>query len=85
MTDTEVAKDFAGVLEKLRQGAEVVVEKDHRAVAVIRPVEGPGRNLDECIALAKAHGSGATLDEDYANDLQEIIASRQPLDTSLWD
>ena len=85
MTDAEVANDFAGVLEKLRHGAEVVVEQDHRAVAVIRPVNGPGRSLDECIALAKAHGSGATLDEEYAKDLEEIIACRQPVDTSLWD
>jgi len=30
-------------------------------------------------------GSRAQLDEEYAKDLEEIIASRQPLDTSLWD
>ena len=43
------------------------------------------RPIDECIALAKAHETGATLDEDFAKDLEEIIASRQPLDTSVWD
>ena len=85
MTEAEVASDFAAVLERLKQGAEVVVEQDHRPVAVISPVRGPGRPFDECIALAKAHGSGATLDEEYAADLEEIIASRQPLDTSVWD
>jgi antitoxin (DNA-binding transcriptional repressor) of toxin-antitoxin stability system len=85
MTEAEVASDFAAVLERLKQGAEVVVEQDHRPVAVISPVRGPGRPIDECIALAKAHGSGATLDEEYAADLEEIIASRQPLDTSVWD
>jgi hypothetical protein len=85
MTDAEVASNFAAVLEKLKHGAEVVVEQDHRRVAVISPVKGPGRPIDECIALAKAHGSGARLDEEYAADLDEIIASRQPLDTSVWD
>jgi hypothetical protein len=30
-------------------------------------------------------GSGATMDEDFAQDLEEIIAGRQPLDTSAWD
>jgi antitoxin (DNA-binding transcriptional repressor) of toxin-antitoxin stability system len=83
MTDAEVANDFAAVLEKLRHGAEVVVEQDHRPVAVISPVKGPGRPIDECIALAKAHGSGAKLDEEYAGDLGKIIASRRPLDTSV--
>ena len=85
MTEAEVAGDFAAVLERLKHGAEVVVEQDHRPVAVISPVKGPGRPIDECIALAKAHGSGAKLDEEYAADLEEIIASRQPLDTSVWD
>lgn len=76
MTDAEVTSNFAAVLEKLRHGAEVVVEQDHLPVAVIRPITGPGRPIDDCIALAKAHGSGAALDEEYAADLEEIIASR---------
>jgi antitoxin (DNA-binding transcriptional repressor) of toxin-antitoxin stability system len=85
MTDAEVGNNFAAVLEKLKHGAEVVVEQDHRPVAVISPVKGPGRPIDECIALAKAHGSGARLDEGYAKDLEEVIASRRPLDTSVWE
>ncbi len=77
MTEAEVTNNFAAVLEKLRQGAEVVVEQDHRPVAVISPLKGPGRSIDECIALAKANGSGATLDEDFAQDLEDIIADEQ--------
>ena len=76
MTEAEVANNFAAVLEKLKHGAEVVVEQGYRPVAVISPVKGPGRPIDECIALAKAHGSGAELDEEYAADLEEIIARR---------
>ena len=60
MSEAEVSKNFAAALEKVRQGSEVVVEQDHRPVAVITPVKGPGRPLDECIAIAKARGSGAT-------------------------
>ncbi|HTS48358.1 MAG TPA: hypothetical protein VMH05_10470 [Bryobacteraceae bacterium] len=85
MTEAEVARDFAAVLEKVRQGAEIVVEEGYRTVAVIKPVQGPGRPLDECISLAKAHGSGAALDEEFAGDLAEIIAQRRPLYTSAWD
>ena len=85
MSEAEVVKDIQAVLEKVRQGAEVIVEQGDRTVAIIKPVQGPGRPIDECIALAKAHESGATLDEDFAKDLEEIIASRQPLDTSVWD
>ena len=85
MTEAELARDLHAALEKVRQGAEIIVEEGYRTVAVIKPVQGPGRPLDECIALAKAHGSGATLDEDFAQDLEEIIAQRRPLDTSAWD
>ena len=86
MTDAEVTSDFAAVLEKLKRGAEVVVEQDNRPVAVIRPVKGPGRLLSECIALAEAHGSTAILDDAFRRDLEDIIAShREPLDASRWD
>ena len=78
------------MLEKVRQGAEVIVEQGDRTVAIIKPVKGPGRPIEECIAWAKAHETGATLDDDFADDdfakdLEEIINSRQPLDTSVWD
>lgn len=85
MSEAEVAKNFAAALEKVRQGAEIVIEQDHHPVAVITPLKGPGRPIDECIAIAKARGSTATLDEDFVKDLEEIIAQRQPLDTSAWD
>ena len=37
MTEAEVTRDFAAVLERVRQGVEVVVEQDHQAVAVLSP------------------------------------------------
>ena len=85
ISEAELARELSAVLEKVRQGAEVVIEQGYQRVAIISPVRGPGRPIDECIALAKAHGSGATLDEDYARDLEEILAERKPLDTSAWD
>ncbi len=86
MTEAEVASNFAAVLEKLKHGNEVVVEQNDRPVAVIRPATGPGRLLSECIALAEAHGSTATLDDAFGKDLEEIIEGhREPLDGSRWD
>jgi antitoxin (DNA-binding transcriptional repressor) of toxin-antitoxin stability system len=42
MADEDVAKDFAAVLEKISKGVEVVVERDHRSVAVIRSPKRSG-------------------------------------------
>jgi len=90
MTAAEVAKDIAAVLAKVRQGDEIVIEQDSHPVAVIKPpAQGPGRSIDECIALAeqreKERGYRVTLDPDFAADVEEIIAQRKPLDTSAWD
>jgi antitoxin (DNA-binding transcriptional repressor) of toxin-antitoxin stability system len=92
MSEADVVKDIRNVLDRVSQGTEVIVEHGDRPLAVIKPMPDPptarkrcpGRPIDECIALASARGSGATLDEEFAVDLQEVIASRQPLDTSLW-
>jgi hypothetical protein len=85
MSEAEAARDFHAVLELVREGSEVVIEHGHRRIALIKPVEGPGRSIDECIALLAARGSGATLDADFVHDIEEIIAERKPLDTSVWE
>jgi hypothetical protein len=90
MTEAEVTNNFGAVLEKLREGAEVVVERDYRPVAVIKTPESPGRPIDECIALAKSYeerlGYAPVPGSDFAKDVQTAVdAHREPLDTSEWD
>lgn len=41
MTEAEVTKDFPAVLEKVRQGTEIMIEEGYRTVAVFSPVKGP--------------------------------------------
>ncbi len=86
MTEAEVAGNFAAVLDKVRQGAEVIVERDAQPLAVIKAPEFRGRPIDECIAQAKDRGSRATLDDRSSEDLHEVIEShREPLDAPSWD
>ncbi|MGH9448368.1 MAG: type II toxin-antitoxin system Phd/YefM family antitoxin [Terriglobia bacterium] len=87
ISKAEAANDFAALLARVRAGAEVVIEEGTQPVAVLRPIAAhPGRLLSESIALAEAHGSTATLDEDFARDLEEIIKShREPLNPPAWD
>ena len=76
ITEVEAIENFAAVLEKVKEGVEVAIQQGYRTIALITPVTGPGRPLDECIALAKKHSSGAILDEDFARDLENILAQR---------
>ena len=86
LTETELAQNLHGVLESVQHGTEVIVERDARPVAVILSPRFRGRPIDECIALAKAHGSHATLDDEFAKDLDDLIQSRRdPLSPPEWD
>jgi len=86
ITESELARDLHAVLEKVQQGVEVIVEKDHRPVAVIRPPKRSGRLISECIALAKARGSTVTLDKGFAKDVEDGIRERsRPWNPPSWE
>jgi antitoxin (DNA-binding transcriptional repressor) of toxin-antitoxin stability system len=90
VSDREAASNFASLLARVREGAEVVIEHDAQPVAVVRPAEAfRGRLLSESISLAEAHakelGYEPTMDPEFAADLREIINSRKPRDLSAWD
>jgi antitoxin (DNA-binding transcriptional repressor) of toxin-antitoxin stability system len=90
ITEKELAHDVHGVLEQVRQGIEVIIEENHRPVAVIKIPAQPGRKISECIALAKAYegklGYRPIPDPDFARDVEDGIASRsQPFNPPSWD
>src|ERR1700712_4567259 len=75
ITEAELARDIHAVLVRVSEGIEVIVEKDHRPVAVIKAPQGTRRLLSECIALAEARGSTVTLAEGFMKDVEDGIAS----------
>jgi antitoxin (DNA-binding transcriptional repressor) of toxin-antitoxin stability system len=90
ISEMEAGQDFPALMEKVRAGAEVVIESDARPVAVLSPANTlRGRLLSESIALAQARakerGYGLVMDDDFAADVMARIASRKPRDTSAWD
>lgn len=92
MSEAEVARDLHAVLVKVQQGVEVVIEQDHRPVAVLKAPHhgGPGRKLSECVALAKAYeeklGYAPIPDPDFARDVQAgIDLRRDSFEPPEWD
>ncbi len=91
ISEEDAARDFAAVLARVREGAEVVIESKSRAVAVVRPAgeEFRPRTLSESIALARKHaaelGYEPRMDPDFASDLEEIIRSRRPWVPPAWE
>ncbi len=86
MSEAEVARDLHAVLAKLQQGFEIVIEQDHRPIAVLRPSPPVGRMISEIVADLKAQGSNAVMDDDFARDIEEgIKLQRQPWNPPAWD
>jgi antitoxin (DNA-binding transcriptional repressor) of toxin-antitoxin stability system len=93
ITEAKAANDFAGVLARVRAGAEIVIEGRDPIVVTrageVRAEPVRGRMLSECIALAKAHeeetGKVPVLDPDFAADLEEIVKNRKPWNPPAWE
>jgi hypothetical protein len=84
MSDSDVAKNFDDVLEKVRRGADVIVHHDRQAVAILHSLPPTARKISECMRLM-SH-STAVMDADFARDVQDAIDShREPLEAPGWD
>jgi antitoxin (DNA-binding transcriptional repressor) of toxin-antitoxin stability system len=89
ISEAELARDLHAVLEKVRQGAEVIVERNHQPLAVLRAATPQRRTISESIALAeqrdKQRGYAVTLDPEFAADIEQIVRNRKPWNPSSWD
>ncbi len=86
MTEAEVVKNITAVLEKVRQGSEIVIEQDQRPIAVSKPTKTAGRLISEVVADLKARGSAAVIDESFATEIEAgIEGHRQPWAPPSWE
>ena len=85
INEADLARDLRSILQRVETGAEVIIERGAHPVAVIRAVEPVRRKMSECIALMPAD-STATIDPDFAKDVEAAIAAhREPLEPPAWD
>lgn len=86
MSEAELVNNIADVLRQVREGSEIVIERENRPVAVMKPAKPSGRMISEVIADLKQRGSAAVIDDDFAKDIAEgIAAHRQPWNPLPWD
>jgi antitoxin (DNA-binding transcriptional repressor) of toxin-antitoxin stability system len=85
ISETELAHNTASLLDRVQAGTEIVIERNHKPAAVLRAAAPRGRKLSEIIASLSGD-STATIDEDFAADVQAAIdAHREPLDPPGWN
>lgn len=89
ISEDEAARDFAGLIARVRAGAEVVIESGSAPIALVRPAATPRRSVSESIAIAVARtwerGHAVVMDPDFAADMEDIVENRKPRETSAWD
>jgi antitoxin (DNA-binding transcriptional repressor) of toxin-antitoxin stability system len=49
ITEAELARDIASVLDRVQAGTEIVIERDAKPVAVLRAAEPRRRKLSEIL------------------------------------
>jgi antitoxin (DNA-binding transcriptional repressor) of toxin-antitoxin stability system len=85
ISEADAVRDFAGLLERVRSGNEVVIESGDLPVAVLHPPATPGRTIEEALVLLP-DDSTAVMDEDFARDIEDAIAAhREPLNPPSWN
>jgi hypothetical protein len=54
----------------------IIIEEDHRPIAVIKPSTPAGRSISAVIAELKARGSTAVIDDEFARDVEAGIETK---------
>jgi prevent-host-death family protein len=76
ISESDATRDFAGLLDRVRAGEEIVIVKEAVPPVLLRvAAEAPLRLLSESLRLAKEHGSVVTLDGGFAADLEAAVES----------
>lgn len=70
------AANIATLLARVRAGAEIIIERDARPVAILHAAEPVRRTISECIALLP-EDSTATIDPDFSRDVGRAIESHR--------
>lgn len=86
ISEAEATSDLPNLLAKVRAGAEVVIDKDASSSIVLRVATDPSvRRLSESLRMAMQYRSNATLDAEFALDLDSAVTSHlEPLQ-SPWE
>lgn len=88
ISETDLVRDVLSIIKCVENGTEVTIERDARAIAVLRAAPLAPRTISESIELAKAHeeesGQALILDADFAADIEAIVRGRRPRRPLPW-
>jgi prevent-host-death family protein len=79
ISEADLVRDVASVLDRVQSGTEIIIERNERPVAVLRPAEPRRRKLSE-IATGLSESSTNTIDPHFESDVKSFVdRHREPL------
>lgn len=79
---TEAAREFSDIINRVRyRGDEFIVERGGEPVCRISPVAPTHATLADLIEVLKKFPP----DEEFADDLEDIIKNQPPIPKSPWE
>jgi prevent-host-death family protein len=85
VSEDEAARTFADLMARVREGSEVIIEKNSSPIAVLHPAEPERRSISEAIALLSEDSKGV-VDSDFAAAVRAAVDSHpESLDPPSWD
>ncbi len=88
ITREEAARDFAGLVDRVLAGDEVVIAGPSAEVVMHRRQKDPSieATIARFDALRQRHGDDVLrMGSDFADDLEEIVRNRKPRDRSMYE
>ena len=85
ISEADHYRDFAGLLARVRAGAEAIIEDAASPAVVLRTAVEPSlRRLSESLRLAREHGSTVTLGGGFARAPEAVVNSHPELLGNPW-
>lgn len=82
VSEQDAARDFLGLLARVRAGQQIVIESESMPIAILQPTADAAapKLLSESLALAERHaaerGYEPVTDEGFAKDMERIVGLR---------
>jgi antitoxin (DNA-binding transcriptional repressor) of toxin-antitoxin stability system len=75
ISEAEAARTLPELIEKVRAGEQVHIDRGAESFALVPAVDNfpAGWTIDDAIRRSEARGSTVTLDEAFADDMEEIM------------
>jgi hypothetical protein len=87
ISEAKAAKDFRGLLARVRAGAEVIIDSEIDPAVVLRVANVPAttRLLSESLRMARKLGAEVTLDDGFGKDLEALVNEHSEASNNPWD